>query len=197
MIDPAIYQRRSIRKFQQAPLPKEAVEQILDAAIQAPSAKNRQPWRFVVVQDGAKQGMLEAMRQGIRREASGEALLKDSARFLKGAEYTLQIMEQAPVTIFILYPEGGSVLENISGEERLYQNADLQSIGAAIQNMALAATGLGLGSLWNCDVYFAYQEILRWLETEEQLVAAMSFGYPAQSPLARPRKKREAVTWWL
>ena len=159
MIDPAIFQRRSIRAFQQAPLPREAVEQILDAAIQAPSAKNRQPWRFVVVQDSAKQGMLEAMRQGIRREASGEALLKDSARFLKGAEYTLQIMEQAPVTIFVLYPEGGSVLENISGEKRLYQSADLQSIGAAIQNMALAATGLGLGSLWNCDVYFAYQAV--------------------------------------
>jgi len=40
---------------------------------------------------------------------------------------------------------------------------DIQSVGAAIQNMLLAAVDLGLGSLWICDVFFGYEELCAWL----------------------------------
>jgi nitroreductase len=60
--------------------------------------------------------------------------------------------------------------------------------------MLLAAHDLGLGSLWICDVYFAYDELIKWLGEDCQMVAAVSFGYPAESPAARPRKTVDEVT---
>ena len=55
----AIQKRRSIRKFTDQPVPREMIKRILQAGIDAPSAKNRQPWRFVVVQNPEKRAIFE------------------------------------------------------------------------------------------------------------------------------------------
>ncbi len=70
----------------------------------------------------------------------------------------------------------------------IWDVVDIQSIGAAIQNMLLAAQDLGLGSLWICDVFVAYEEFCEWLGEKGEMIAAVSFGYAAESPAARPRK---------
>ena len=57
-----ISQRRSIRKYKNQPVPKEIIEKIIRAGIQAPSSKNRQPWHFIVVSGTAKVDMLSIMR---------------------------------------------------------------------------------------------------------------------------------------
>jgi nitroreductase len=75
---------------------------------------------------------------------------------------------------------------------------NVQSVGAAIQNMLLAAQDLGLGSLWIADVFYAYGKLCSWLGKEGQMmVAAVSFGYPDENPDARPRKPVSDVTHWL
>ena len=61
----AIRARRSIRKFKSDPLPDEALQAILTAAVPAPSGKNRQPWHFVVVQGDKRADMVRIMREGI------------------------------------------------------------------------------------------------------------------------------------
>jgi nitroreductase len=69
----AIATRRSVRKFKPDPIPDEALTAILTAGIQAPSGKNRQPWRFVVVQGDKRSEMVCVMRQGIAdAKARGE-----------------------------------------------------------------------------------------------------------------------------
>lgn len=74
----------------------------------------------------------------------------------------------------------------------------LQSTGAAIQTMLLAAQDLGLGSLWICDVLYASTEILAWLgHPRDTLVAAVSLGYADEEPPARPRRPWQEVTEWL
>jgi nitroreductase len=75
--------------------------------------------------------------------------------------------------------------------------ATVQSVGAAIQNMLLAATELGLGSLWIADVWDAYPEINAWLGTDDQLVSAVSFGHPAVDPPVPARKPMEDVVRWI
>ena len=70
-------------------------------------------------------------------------------------------------------------------------------IGAAIQNMLLVAQDLGLGTLWICDVFFAYQELCEWLGETHQMIAAVSIGYPDEQPSARPRFPVNKVTRWL
>lgn len=69
---------------------------------------NRQPWEFVVVTDAAKADMLEAMQKGLEREKVNP-ILPYSAKHIKAAEYTLSIMEQAPVVILIVNPLGMAI----------------------------------------------------------------------------------------
>ncbi|MER0280085.1 nitroreductase family protein [Clostridioides difficile] len=196
MISDSISKRRSIRKYKNQSISHETIEKIIEAGINAPSSKNRQPWHFVVVTENEKESMLKAMSKGIQNEIDDNGLLPESRQHIAGANYTVEIMEQAPVTIFILNKLGKSPLESLSAEERFYEMANIQSIGAAIQNMSLMAVELGLGSLWICDVYFAYRELCEWLDTDNQLVAAISLGYPDEEPSMRPRLPLSNVTEW-
>lgn len=193
----AIRDRRSIRTFLDAPIERQDIEDILQSAICAPSSKNRQPWKFVVVQEAAKAEMLKAFRTGIAREESGDALLPQSQKYIEGAKHTVQIMEQAPVVILALNPLGKGVLENLTPEERIYETCNMQSLSAAIQNMLLATTEKGLGSLWICDIFFAYKELCAWLGDQGELIAAVAIGHTTETPSARPRKPlAEVVEWW-
>ncbi len=190
-----IEKRRSIRKYKNQPVPKEMIEQIIMAGIQAPSSKNRQPWHFIVVTGAAKASMISVMRQGIAREKK-MPLLPGSANHISGAEYTAYIMEQAPVIIFIINPLGLELYQPITFEERIYEICNAQSVGAAVENMALTATELGLGSLWICDTFFAYPELKKWLDVKGELYAALAIGYAAEQPKARPRRPfSETVEW--
>ena len=140
--------------------------------------------------------MLRAMREGIKRENGAEALLPGSRKHLAGAAYTVEIMEQAPVSIFILNPLANGIPCPATAEAYFYEMANLQSVGAAIENMLLSAQNLGLGGLWICDIYFAYPELEQWLNTKEQIVAAVTLGFPAEAPAARPRRPLEQIVEW-
>ena len=191
----AINSRRSIRKYQTMLISHDDIEKIILAGMQAPSAKNRQPWRFIVVEGNAKTDMLNAMNKGLERETRMPKL-PESARYISGAKNTVSIMEQAPLTIFIVNPLNTMNVFPTDWESRFYEIANVQSVGACIQNMLLAAVDLGFGSLWNCDIYFAYDEISEWLNTSEQIVAAVSFGIPAENPYARPRNNIADLVEW-
>lgn len=193
---PEIYNRRSIRKFLEKPLPKEELAEIIQSGIKAPSSKNRQPWRFIVVQGREKEAMLKAFRRGISREENGTPFLPESRQHLGSAKYTVEIMAKAPAIVFVVNPLGKDILSSLTAEERVSEICNIQSIGAAIENMLLAAEERGIGSLWICDIYFAYSELCAWLHCEGQLVAAVAFGYPDESPQARPRKRFEDVVVW-
>jgi nitroreductase len=187
----AIAQRRSIRRFRGDPLPDDALRAILQAATQAPSGKNRQPWRFIVVQgDGQRSEMLSRMWAGIEegRRRGDE---------LGSCEATARVMAQAPVTVFVFNPGGKAPWLDHSMGEMFLDVVDIQSAGAAIQNMLLAATELGIGSLWICDVFAAYGELSDWLGEDGELIAAVSLGYAAESPRPRRRKPVEDAVRWV
>jgi nitroreductase len=183
----AVSRRRSIRRFKNTPVPRELVEKILAAAVRAPSAKNRQPWRFVVLQGAANEKLSRLMREGADiQESRGEKTgsCRTSAR----------IVAQAPVTIVIFNPEylhDGLIIEHLT-----YNAPDIQSIGGMVQTMLLAAEDLGLGSLWICDVLYAYPAIREWLGRREELMTAVSIGYADESPAARPRTPWQELTVW-
>ena len=191
----AIAVRRSIRKFKNTPVPRELIEDVLRAGILAPSSKNRQPWLFVVTQGAAKAEALAAMERGLQREAN-EPLLPESAQYLAGAYNSLNIMRQAPVVIFVLNPLGLSLDVPQNAENRVFEICNAQSVGAAVENMSLAAVECGLGSLWICDIYFAYRELCECLNCAGKLFAAFALGYPDEAPAPRPRKPlSDAVIW--
>lgn len=194
MLD-AIAAKRSIRKFKSTPVPRHIIEEIIKAGAFAPSSKNRQPWHFVVTTCQAKEEALSAMEQGLRREAQ-QPLLPESAQYIAGAWNTLAIMRQAPVIIFVVNPLGLDLLTPQNAENRVFEICNAQSIGAAVENMSLAAVEAGLGSLWICDIYFAYRELCAWLNCGGELAAAFALGYAGEAPMPRPRKSwSETVEW--
>ncbi len=192
---PAIYNRRSIRKFLSAPIPEEDIVDIIKSGMKAPSAKNRQPWKYIVARGKAKEECLRAFRKGIAREERAP-LLPGSGMYLNSAKRTVDAMSGAPVIVFVVNSLGGSIMEPLTVEERIFEICNIQSIGASVQNMLLAAEEKGISSLWICDIYFAYPELCEWLGCDGQLVAAVAFGYPDEFPAERPRKQIEDVVRW-
>jgi nitroreductase len=186
----AIAQRRSIRKFKDTPVTDEQIRALLHAATLAPSGKNRQPWRFVVVRGEKRAEMIQVMRAGM--EAA-----KAQGRDMGSSPWTVQIMEKAPVTIFVFNDDLESADQPYSIYDLIGNSVEVQSIGAAIQNLLLAAHDMGLGTLWICDVFYAYQELCAWIGETHQLVAAVAVGYPDEEPNARPRKGVDEVTRWM
>lgn len=193
----AIENRRSIRKFSDKEVPDSVIKEIIKSGTKAPSAKNRQPWKFIVVQGDSKQEMISAFEEGFEREiTSNDSLLPNSTIHIKGTKYSLEIMKDAPVTIFVINTASKGLFAELSDEERVYEFANTQSVSAAIENILIEATDRGLGTLWICDIFFAYKELHNWLNVEGEMVAAISLGHPLETPKQRPRKKIEDVIEW-
>lgn len=134
----SIYSRRSIRRFSQKPIEQKILEQIIDAGRVAPSAKNRQPWKYLVYSGMAKKELLSRMRTGIENEKKCPRL-PASAHGIYDAENTLKIMENAPVVIMVLNTNGKSPFRQLNADERFAEINDSLSIGASIENMLLKA----------------------------------------------------------
>lgn len=192
----AIYDRRSIRKFSTKPVAREDILEIIQSGAKAPSSKNRQPWKYIVVQGKAKAEMLKVFRRGIEREEKDSALLPNCKQYIPAAKNTVAIMEEAPTIIFVLNSLGEDILSELTPEEHIAEICNVQSVGASIENMLLAATDKGIGSLWIGDIYFAYAELREWLSSDGQLIAAIAFGYPDESPIERPRKALDEIVQW-
>jgi nitroreductase len=182
----AIAARRSIRRFKDKPVERAVVEKLLETTCQAPSGKNRQPWRFVVVEGTEQRAeMVRIMREGIEEAHK-------AGWDLGSSENTASIMAHAPVTIFFF----NAANVDDQDEDAPFFVVDVQSIGGAIQTMLLAAEALGLGTLWICDVFYAYDGLRRWLGRNDQMVAAVSIGYADEAPSARPRTPWQDLTTW-
>lgn len=185
--------RRSIRRYRREEVPREVMEEILEAGRLAPSGKNKQPWKFIVYGGRQKQELLVKMEEGIRREKAGNSLLPDSGYGLPDAENTLRIMREAPALIVVMNPFGKSPFEPVTADERVTEIVDSLSIGAAIQNMLLEAERLGVGTLWIANTCFAYPELAEYIREPGQLIGAVAVGYADEKPPSRPRKSLNTI----
>lgn len=189
----AIFDRRSIRRFKNTEVSGKMIEEIIYAGMAAPSAKNRQPWKCIVLEKERKAEFLACMENGIEREEKGKAMLPKSKEGLSDAKNTLRIMREAPVLIIVLNTNGKSPFVSLDADGRFTEICDSLSIGAFIQNILLQAQKLGIGTLWVANTCFAYRELVSYLNTEYQLVGAVALGYANEKPDARPRKKFDDI----
>src|SRR5262245_41445696 len=185
-------ERRSIRRYRPEPLPAGVIERLIDAARLAPSAHNRQPWRFVVLQDAAEKARLaDAMGARLRadRLADGdapEAVEKDVA----GSRSRIT---SAPAVIAVCctlvdmdrYPD-----TRRAEAERLMA---VQSTAMAAQNLLLLAHAEGLGACWMCAPLFCADTVRLALDlpSDWQPQALITLGHPAS---AGRRRERRAIT---
>lgn len=197
----AIWTRRSVREFRADPVPDALIERVLGAAAQAPSAKNAQNWRFVVLTGERKAALVRVMTDALGRlpPAVPRGSAPNSAR----------IMDLAPALVVVLNA-GGLRARTWRGESpsaaglaetlvRRIHSVELQSVAAAIENLLLAATDAGLGSLWICDLLYASEDIeehLLPLTGRAELVAAVALGYPSRPEVRRADRDWRQVTFW-
>lgn len=189
----SIYNRRSIRNFLEKDIPLELLYEILNAGREAPSAKNRQPWKYIVFGNEKKKELLQAMKAGLDREDKGITDLPKSRFGISDAKNTLRIMSEAPIIIIVLNTNAISPFLKINNDERISEICDSLAIGASIENMVLTAEDMGLGTLWIANTCFAYSELVEYLDTDKQLVCAIAIGYPNEKPAKRPRKSLEEI----
>jgi len=167
-----IVQRRSIREFQNKKVPKKIIEEILSLSIKAPSGKNRQPWRFVVLEGNSKSMLVNLMEQGTK-------FRKLNNLDFGSCELSSNAIREAPWVILVF-----NAFSRFEKDYNHYRElTDTQSIGAAVQTMLLAAQDFGLGCLWICDIFYAEREICTWLNRNDELVAAVAIGYANQYPI--------------
>lgn len=172
----AIRTRKSVRSFQDKPVPRTIIDNILLAGMEAPSTKNSQPWRYYVLQGKAKGKLVELMKEGLG--SFGDEQSVRNLPFYDSVVNSIRVMASAPVVILVFNTGIHTLNSGKTLEARFMDCGAMQTMGAAIQNMLLAATEQGLGSLWMCDVYFAYEQLCGWLGETAQLTAGIALGYP-------------------
>ena len=164
-----IKDRRSIRKYTDRPVEREKIEQVLEAARLAPSWKNMQCWRFLV---------LTGMEN---REALLTAFPDDNPG--------KRAIASAPVVIVVCSDPSESGVEN--GME--YYLADT---AIAFAHLCLAAHALGLGSCW-MGLYD--ESVIRealGIPADVRVVGVTPLGYPDQEPKPRPRKDLAEIAFY-
>jgi len=183
----AIHARRSIRRYTDRPVDRATIDAILDAAIHAPSAHNRQPWRFAVVTSPeAKARLASAMGERLRadRLADGDSpdvveadVSRSRARITAASVIVLACLTMSDMD---RYPDARR-----GDAERIMA---IQSVAAAIQNLLLDAHALGLGTSWMCAPLFASGEARAALDLPDdwEPQALITMGYPAAE--AKPKE---------
>ncbi len=164
----AINKRRSIRKFQDRPIPEDVLRKLLECASVAPSAGNRQPWVFCVVRGhNTKQKLVEA----------------------SGNQVSLA---QAPVVIVVC---GDPEVSAVRYEDRGRSLYLIQDTAAAVTNILLAATSFGLGTCWVGA--FRETMVRQALELPANLrpLAMIPVGYPDQEREPRNLRPFDTIVW--
>ncbi len=189
--------RKSIRKFKNDPVPESDIRQIIEAGRLAPSAKNRQPWRFIVFTGDKKEEMLLEMEKGIEKSKKSLFMPKKFRNGMASADNTLRIMREAPVVILVMNPFSKNPYLPVFAGKRVSEIHNTMSLGAAVENMLLRATEMGYGSLWIGNTVYAHKELTSYLGTKEQLSCAVAIGLPNEEPEGRPKKTLDEIVEFL
>lgn len=193
----AIQKRRSIRGFKPDPVPKEILEEMLRAAVRAPSAMNTQPWEFMVlsgdVLDQVKQLNVEKFRAGLSAKPEHQVVgwTKNSIHRQRQIDLAKQIFEIMEIPRenkekrtdwmergFRFFDAPAAVI--ITVDRSLSDEGPLLDCGAVMQNVCLAAMAYGLGTCIE-DQGVIYSDAIRKctkLTPSKKIVIAIAIGYP-------------------
>jgi coenzyme F420-0:L-glutamate ligase/coenzyme F420-1:gamma-L-glutamate ligase len=190
----AIRTRRSLRQLADRPVPHETVDELLALAATAPAPHHTRPWRYVIVLPRSRERLAAAMgaawRADLERDGHPPALIEKL--LLKSRQ---QIVSAPALLLACLTDEG---LRRWPDERRARNEWAMaqQSIGAAMQNVMVAAHALGLSSYWISAPLFAPEACAEMLALPEGWIAQafIVLGYAAESAGPRPRPAADLST---
>lgn len=182
--------RRSVRMFFDKPVSDADLQVILQAANQAPSAHNQQSWRFIVLRGEKKKQLVEmisAKAADFPRPSS--ALLRMASRSIASAPVVVAVANSGE-----LIKHGTELFKvdrNVAFD--FFRIMEIQSSAAAVQNLLLAETSLGLSTVWLGVLVLIKHEVLEFIgEPDGEFMAVIPVGYAAR-PSGGPQKQPLAV----
>lgn len=195
----AIEKRTSIRNFTDASVPVEDLKELVRRAGLAPSVNNYQPWRFVVVTNkGVLSKMAVKVSEKIKQLPSNTSIVSKNVK--SQVEWFATFFESAPAVIAVAMEEYESVLEkgvNLSHDEinQMRNYPDMQSAGAAIQNVLLSAVEMGYGACWLSAPMMAKNELEKIMSIENpyHLIAFVAVGKPVRDLQAKSKKSIDEI----
>jgi len=211
----AIEGRMSVRSFRNEPVGREMIAAVLDAARQAPSASNQQPWQFVVVTGEPRERLgallLSAHKQSKKHydPSRGKSIpsryMERTKKLLKGIRPYLEKMEKQTVPFI---EEGscqfyGAPVLIVVTMDKAHEPSKLVDIGCAVENLILAAHEKGLGT---CIIalILMFEDLIREqlaLADDERVVLAVALGYPDTdvpvNGFRAPKEPLDSLTTWV
>ncbi|MCD6193454.1 MAG: nitroreductase family protein [Candidatus Aminicenantes bacterium] len=171
-----IWQRRSIRRFLESPIPREKILLCLEAARWAPSAENVQPWRFLVIDDP-------------------EVKQRFAEKVFSGIYFPSRFAQHAPVLILVLARL--DILANRVGKQIQGVAYHLLDIGMAGEHLVLQAEELGLSTCW--IGWFNLKKARKFfsIPRKYKIISLIALGYAAKRPPRAPRKKKLSEIVWF
>ncbi|MGI8927800.1 MAG: nitroreductase family protein [Tepidiformaceae bacterium] len=195
----ALYTQRAIRYFKPEPVPDEMIRKCVEAATRAPSGSNLQPWAFVAVKDAATRARIaarirelflsnEQMKEYVESgRTSGDPMRR---RMMTGVSNIVSHLDSAPVFMFpCLYDPASPARQGLLAGSSIYP---------AVQNLLLAARGLGLGSVMTTFQAGMVDELREWLGLPENAmpVALIPIGFPDAKFGPVTRRPVDEVLHW-
>jgi len=195
----AIEKRASIRSFKDTPVPLEDLKYLVRMGGQAPSVNNYQPWKFyAITNDEKKRQMAFKVKQRIEELPSNHSIASKNIK--SQVEWFATFFEDAPAVIAMAMEEYESVLEK--GVQMSHQDInilrnypDIQSAGAAIQNILLTAVDMGYGACWLSAPMMAKDDLEKIIGIEEpyHLMAFVAVGVPSKDIKPRDKKPLDEI----
>ena len=146
--DEIINNRRSARLFTNEDVSRELINKILQSASIAPSARNRQPWKFYILNNEQKNHIMDMLFEWDKINPKERTSVKGTAEQIKTANKMIMIYSDSYKS---------------KAKNENYKKPDYLSLGCAIENMSLQAINLGLGSCILCDTLYIENEIDEYL----------------------------------
>ncbi|KQU23319.1 nitroreductase [Bacillus sp. Leaf13] len=183
----AIKTRRSIGVVKQDPVPKELIEQIIEAGTYAPNHHRTEPWRFFVLTGEGRNKLGQVFEEITRIENADdtpESLISKVERQKKNPL-------RAPVIIAVgIEP---------SDKNNVLVSEEYAAVNSAVQNMLLAAHSLGLGAVWRTGKITYNTKVREFfnLSLKGEILAFIYLGYPDMEPKPAKKTPIDELTTWI
>ncbi len=183
-----IEKRVSTREYSIENIDRKVIEDLIDCARLAPSAANRQPWHFLVLEGESKKKVADILLKKYKEEKDISDDSKPTKEYkpVMSLVNSVRIISEAPVLLLVFREKNLDWLEG-----------DYLSIGCAVEHICLRATDLGLGTLWIRDVIYMREEISKLFKKDDmELVTGLAIGYSTEYPYERKKKSLTDILEW-
>jgi nitroreductase len=195
--------RSSVRNFMDEKIPVEKLKEMVRIAAMAPCISGKETWKFVAI---TNKELIKKMANVVKSKYE-EILPKDDERLTENIKHTVEMFSsvfvKAPAVIAVLAEPYTAIIDKVLSEtsftheeiNKMRNHPDIQTIGAAIQNLLLSAVDLGYGACWLTGPMVAKEELSKLIGVKEpfSLIAFVAVGKPDKEVAPRIKKPVDEI----